>query len=234
MSSTNLPHWQAAKTPAASVLEGRLVRLERLAPAQHGDNLWLALQGPDADPQLWTYMGYGPFAERRAFAQWLERQAASADPQFYSVVARDSGKALGLLSYLNITPAHGSIEIGHICFGRGLQRSALASETLYLLADYAFALGNRRLEWKCDNANQRSRRAAERFGFSYEGLFRQHMVYKGRNRDTAWFSIIDQEWPRCRAAFQQWLDPANFAAAGQQKRRLEELRGVNDSSRDPA
>lgn len=140
------------------------------------------------------------------------------------MIDRLSGKALGLLSYLNITPAHGSIEIGHVCFGRAMQRSVQASETIYLLARYAFELGNRRLEWKCDNLNLRSKRAAERFGFSHEGLFRQHQVRKGRNRDTAWFSIIDPEWPAVQRAFERWLSAENFDAQGQQLQRLQALR----------
>jgi RimJ/RimL family protein N-acetyltransferase len=224
MQTRNLQDWQPAQLPAAQVLQGRCVRLERLDPAGHGDELWPALQGSEADPQMWQFMGYGPFAERGNFDQWLSTNAASRDPLFYTVIDRTSGRALGLLSYLNITPAHGSIEIGHLCFGRAMQRSVQATETIYLLAKQAFALGNRRLEWKCDNLNLRSKRAAERFGFSYEGLFRQHLVIKGQNRDTAWFSLLDHEWPVCRTAFERWLAADNFTAAGQQRQRLQALR----------
>lgn len=225
MTRNTLQHWQPAQLPTASPLLGHYVRLERLDPTQHGEDLWLALQGPNADPQMWTYMSYGPFATRASFDHWLSSHAASNDPLFYTVIDNVSGTALGLLSYLNITPAHGSIEIGHVCFGHALQRSVQASETIYLLARYAFELGNRRLEWKCDNANLRSKRAAERFGFSYEGVFRQHLIRKGRNRDTAWFSLLDHEWPAMQLAFERWLAADNFAADGQQHHRLEALRG---------
>lgn len=224
MPSADLQHWQAARTPDAAVLHGNRVRLERLDPARHSDDLWLALHGADADPHMWTYMGYGPFASPADLTQWLNSLGNSGDAVFYTVIANSSGQALGLLSYLNICPAHGSIEIGHVCFGHALQRSTQASETVYLLARYAFELGNRRLEWKCDNANLRSKRAAERFGFTYEGLFRQHLIRKGRNRDTAWFSLLDHEWPACCAAFERWLAADNFDAQGQQRQRLQDLR----------
>jgi len=222
--STDLQHWQAARIPDAAVLPGSRVRLERLDPARHGDDLWQALHGADADPHMWTYMGYGPFASPADFTQWLNSLGNSGDAVFYTVIANSSDQALGLLSYLNICPAHGSIEIGHVCFGHALQRSTLASETLYLLARYAFELGNRRLEWKCDNANLRSKRAAERFGFSYEGLFRQHLIRKGRNRDTAWFSLLDHEWTAQQRAFERWLAADNFTEQGQQRQRLQDLR----------
>lgn len=224
MPSTDLQHWQTARTPDAAVLQGNRVRLERLDPARHSDDLWLALHGADADPHMWTYMGYGPFASPADFTQWLNSLGAARDSVFYAVIANASGQALGLLSYLNICPAHGSIEIGHVCFGHALQRSTLASETIYLLARYAFELGNRRLEWKCDNANLRSKRAAERFGFTYEGLFRQHLIRKGRNRDTAWFSLLDHEWPAQQRAFERWLAADNFTEQGQQRQRLQDLR----------
>jgi len=224
MPSTDLEHWQAARIPDAAVLSGSRVRLERLDPARHGDDLWQALQGAGADPHMWTYMGYGPFASPADFTQWLNSLGAARDSVFYAVIANSSDQALGLLSYLNICPAHGSIEIGHVCFGHALQRSTQASETIYLLARYAFELGNRRLEWKCDNANLRSKRAAERFGFTYEGLFRQHLIRKGRNRDTAWFSLLDHEWPAQQRAFERWLAADNFTEQGQQRQRLQDLR----------
>jgi RimJ/RimL family protein N-acetyltransferase len=224
MSTNPLQHWQPALLPSAPTLVGRSVRLERLEPARHSEALWSALQGPEADPQLWTYMGYGPFAEYADFAQWLSSHASRRDPLFYTVIDSASGQAPGLLSYLNLVPEHGSIEIGHVCFGSAMQRSVQATETIYLLAKQAFALGNRRLEWKCDNANLRSKRAAERFGFSYEGLFRQHLIRKGRNRDTAWFSLLDREWPAMQAAFERWLAADNFTASGQQRQPLQALR----------
>ncbi|MDP3847701.1 MAG: GNAT family protein [Pseudomonas sp.] len=223
MSNSTLHNWQPAQSPSAATLVGHYVRLEQLDPTRHGDDLWPALQGPEADPQMWQYLGYGPFAERAEFDRWLASHAAHNDPLFYTVLDRASGKALGLLSYLSLAPQHGSIEIGHVCFGHALQRSVQATETIYLLARYAFELGNRRLEWKCDNLNLRSRRAAERFGFSHEGVFRQHLVRKGRNRDTAWFSLLDHEWPARQRTFELWLAAENFDAQGQQRQSLTAL-----------
>lgn len=221
--STDLSHWQPRPFPPHEPLQGRLIRLEPLDAARHGDDLWQELQGPD--PALWDYLPYGPFAERAAFDAWLAGHADGRDPQCYAVVEQTDGRALGLLAYLRITPKDGCIEIGHIAFGAALQRTPGATEAVFLLARNAFdTLGYRRLEWKCNAHNARSRRAAKRFGFSYEGLFRQHMIVKGENRDTAWYALIDGEWPQCRAAFQRWLAADNFDAEGRQKRRLEELR----------
>lgn len=220
----DLSNWQQCPTPDQRVLQGRVVRLETLAVSRHGDDLWRALQGPD--PALWDYLPYGPFSERTGFNAWLTSNAEHRDPLFYAVIDQASGRALGLFSYLNIAAQDGCIEIGHVAFGASMQRTAGATEAVYLLARHAFDdLGYRRLEWKCNAANTRSRRAAERFGFTYEGLFRQHRVIKGKNRDTAWFSIIDGEWPTCRVAFERWLAVDNFDDQGQQKQRLEALRG---------
>lgn len=225
--SADLSQWQARPFPPHEALAGRFVRLEPLDAARHGDNLWLALQGPD--PALWDYLPYGPFAERAAFDAWLAGHAESRDPQFYTVIDLGSQRAQGLLAYLRITPKDGCIEIGHIAFGAALQRTPGASEAVFLLARQAFdGLGYRRLEWKCNARNARSRRAAERFGFVHEGLFRQHMIVKGENRDTAWFAIIDGEWPACRSAFERWLTADNFDAAGKQIQRLAALRGSAD------
>lgn len=220
-----LPDWQAVPTPAHEALNGQYVRLEPLDPARHGDDLWLALQGPDSDPALWDYLPYGPLSERAAFDTWLNGHAASRDPLFFSVIDLSQQRAVGLLSYLRIAPKDGCIEIGHIAFGRAMQRSPASTEAVYLLAKLTLGeLGYRRLEWKCNADNARSMRAAKRLGFSYEGLFRQHMVVKGRNRDTAWFSILDSEWPACNAAFARWLAADNFDAEGRQQQRLEDLR----------
>lgn len=221
--SVDLTHWQPCPVPDQRPLTGRFVCLQALDVARHGDDLWAALQGPD--PALWDYLPYGPFTERAAFDAWLGGNADSRDPLFYAVIDLASGRALGLFSYLRITAQDGSIEIGHVAFGAPMQRTPGATEAVYLLARHAFdELGYRRLEWKCDAANARSMRAAERFGFSHEGLFRQHMVRKGRNRDTAWFSIIDGEWPTRREAFEAWLGADNFDEAGRQKQRLEAFR----------
>ncbi|MBX8534263.1 GNAT family N-acetyltransferase [Pseudomonas cichorii] len=223
MSDTPI-QWQPASLPGNKTLEGRFIRLEKLDPARHGDDLWLVLNGPDSDPKLWDYLPYGPFNEREAFDTWLQRHASDTDPWFYSVVDQNTGVTEGVISLMSIVAAHGRIEIGHVTFGGRMQRTPKGTEAIYLLAKEAFALGNRRLEWKCNANNARSRRAADRFGFSYEGLFRQHMVVKGVNRDTAWYSIIDSEWPELQKAFEAWLAVDNFKD-GQQVKGLEAFRG---------
>jgi RimJ/RimL family protein N-acetyltransferase len=223
MTSLQLSAWQPRPSPARAPLPGRFVRLEPLDPARHGDDLWQALQGPD--PALWDYLAYGPFDSREPFDAWLAGNAESRDPLFFTVIDQASNRALGVLSYLRIAPKDGCIEIGHIAFGKAMQRTPGSTEAVWLLARYAFDdLGYRRLEWKCNARNARSMRAAERLGFTYEGLFRQHMVVKGENRDTAWFAIIDGEWPARREAFERWLAVDNFDGDGRQKRRLEEFR----------
>ncbi|MBX8473690.1 GNAT family N-acetyltransferase [Pseudomonas capsici] len=222
--SDTLMHWQPAALPDAKTLEGRFIRLEKLDPARHADDLWLVLNGPDSDPKLWDYLPYGPFNEREAFDAWLQRHASDTDPWFYSVVDQNTGVTEGLISLMSIVAAHGRIEIGHVTFGARMQRTPKGTEAIYLLAREAFALGYRRLEWKCNANNARSKRAADRFGFSYEGLFRQHMVVKGVNRDTAWYSILDNEWPALQKAFEAWLAVDNFKD-GQQIKGLEAFRG---------
>jgi RimJ/RimL family protein N-acetyltransferase len=215
-----------ARLPDATPIVGGRVVLERLDAARHGDQLYATAHGDGADPRLWDYLPYGPFTDdREGFTRHLESQAASSDPCFYAVVDRDTDGASGVVSFLRIEPEHGAIEIGHVWFGGPLQRTPQATEAIFLLARHAFeALGYRRLEWKCDNANARSQAAARRFGFTAEGVFRQHMVVKGRNRDTAWFSILDGEWPAVGAAFRAWLAPENFDADGQQRASLAALR----------
>ncbi|MBD9413359.1 GNAT family N-acetyltransferase [Pseudomonas sp. PDM16] len=221
--SADLSQWQTRPFPPHEVQQGRFIRLERLDVVRHGDDLWQELQGPD--PALWDYLPYGPFTERTAFDAWLAGNADSHDPQFHAVVEQTSGRALGLIAYLRITPKDGCIEIGHVAFGGTMQRTPGTTEAVFLLARHAFDdLGYRRFEWKCNARNARSKRAAERFGFVYEGLFRQHMVVKGESRDTAWYAMIDSEWPACRTAFQRWLAVDNFDAEGQQRHRLEALR----------
>lgn len=169
-------------------------------------------------------MGSGPFEDEGEFREYIGKMAASNDPLAFAVVPA-GGEPAGLVTYLRIEPATGSIEIGHIWYGARIQRSPVTTEAVYLLAKHAFDdLGYRRFEWKCHNRNERSKRAALRFGFTFEGVFRNHMIVRGRNRDTAWFSIIREEWPAIRDAFEAWLDPANFDASGQQIRTLEELR----------
>lgn len=210
-----------AQRPGAVVLEGRFGRVERLSIA-HADALWNVVRGQDA---IWTYMSvYGPFADGGQFAAWVEQRVALDDPYSYAIVDA-SGRAVGIATLMEIRPAMRVIEVGHIVYSPGLQRKPLGTEAQYLLARYAFeTLGYRRYEWKCNALNAPSRAAASRYGFRFEGLLRQHMIAKGRNRDTAWYSILDGEWPQVRAAFEQWLAPENFDAAGRQRRRLEDIR----------
>jgi RimJ/RimL family protein N-acetyltransferase len=199
------------------------VVLEPLDPRRHAIALFTS---SSAAPELWKHLAYGPFADQEVFTQWLGERAGTDDPLFYAIVDRAAGAALGMASYLRMEPQHGVIEIGHIWFAPALQRTRQATEAIFLLARYAFDdLGYRRLEWKCDSLNLPSRRAAERFGFVFEGIFRQHMVVKGRNRDTAWYSITDEEWPSRRAAFEAWLAHDNFDAEGMQRRSLADIRG---------
>lgn len=221
---SDLTHWQPARLPDTRTLQGRFIRLEKLNAARHRDGLWEALEGPAADRKLWDYLFVGPFPERSAFDDYLAGLEGSTDPWFYTVIDQQTGAIDGFLSLMSIFPSAGRIEIGHVTFGASMQRTPKATEAVYLLARESFALGNRRLEWKCNANNARSKRAAERFGFSFEGTFRQHSVFKGQNRDTAWYSIIDSEWPAAQQALESWLAVDNFKD-GQQIRTLEQLRG---------
>ncbi len=211
-----------ARPPKRIVLRGQTVRLEPLEPRRHGDDLFAASQGADT---TWTYLPYGPFAGRSEFTSWLAERAPLDDPLTFAIVDEASGAALGLASLMSIVPEHGVIEIGHIWLSPALQKTRQATEAIFVMARYAFdELGNRRLEWKCDSLNEGSRRAAERFGFVFEGIFRNHRIVKRRNRDTAWYSITDEEWPSRRAAFEAWLAADNFDAGGRQRKSLAELR----------
>ena len=186
-----------------------------LDSAAHGDDLWNLACAPEHDG-LWTYLFDGPFRERAAFQASLEKKAASDDPLFFAILDQPSGRAVGYASLMRIEPVHRVIEVGSILYSPALRRTTSATEAMYLLARHVFDdLGYRRYEWKCDSRNEPSRRAALRLGFTFEGIFRQHMIVKGRNRDTAWFSMLDGEWPSRRAAFERWLDPANFADGAQ-------------------
>jgi RimJ/RimL family protein N-acetyltransferase len=219
--------WSPARAPERVPIDGDRVRLEPLDPRVHSGDLW-AVSRPEGDPKLWAYLPYGPFADDRpGFDKYLDAMAASDDPLTFAVVDKSTGRAVGIVTYLRITPEHGVIEIGHIWFGSTLQRTPAATETIYLLARHAFDdLGNRRFEWKCNAANERSMRAALRLGFTYEGTFRQHQVLKGENRDTAWFSMLDGEWPEVKAAFERWLDASNFDDEGRQLTALAARRDV--------
>jgi RimJ/RimL family protein N-acetyltransferase len=213
-----------AQDPPHLPLEGRLVRLEPLDAAAHAGALHAAAHGPGCDPALWRYLPYGPFASPAEYAAWVAAHATGRDPLLHAIVPR-GGTAAGVAAYLRIVPEHACIEIGHVWLGAGLQRTPAATEAFALLARHVFEdLGYRRLEWKCDSRNARSRRAAERLGFTYEGTFRQHMIVRGASRDSAWFSLLDSEWPAAAAAFDLWLDPANFDDAGRQRRPLEAFR----------
>jgi RimJ/RimL family protein N-acetyltransferase len=226
-----LPNWRAPPRPGRHLLYGRFCRVEPLDVGRHARQLYDA-NALDPDGRMWTYLFSGPFAGFEEYRAWLEPRPASDDPLFFAFVDRARDQAVGMGSYLRIEPTHGVIEIGHLAFSPLMQRTPVATEAMYLMMRDAFELGYRRYEWKCDALNAASRRAAERLGFTFEGIFRQAIVYKGRNRDTAWYSIIDREWPALDAAFRAWLDPANFDAAGRQRRSLAELRGSRqDGSR---
>lgn len=224
-------NWTPPPAPARAVIEGQLIRLEPLDADRHAAQLFAAFDGHD---WLWDYMPYGPFASASGYHRWAKDMQAKSDPLFYVICDRASGVALGIASYLRITPDAGSIEVGHICLSPALQRRTTATEAMFLMMDHAFALGYRRYEWKCNALNIPSRRAAQRLGFSYEGIFRNHMVIKGRNRDSAWFAMIDSEWPALREAFTAWLSPANFDAEGRQRERLRDLTGLVRVASDPA
>jgi RimJ/RimL family protein N-acetyltransferase len=212
--------WRPARPPPRKAMSGRWTRLEPLEPRRHAPALYAATHGPGNDPRLWQFMFMGPFASRQDFRLWLAACARSEDPLFFAIVDRRRGAA-GLASFMRISPGHGVIEIGNVFFAANLQRRREATEAIFLMLREAFdRLRYRRVEWKCDSRNRRSRRAALRFGFRFEGLFRQHMVVKGESRDTAWYAITDRDWPRLRQAFERWLVPANFDASGRQRRRL--------------
>ena len=214
-----------AQMPQAVTLEGRCGKVERLDPARHRASLWRALRGHDS---LFTYMAYGPFADQKAFSDWLGSCARSRDPFYYALVD-PSGQAVGLAALMAIRPEMRAIEVGNILLSPAVQRTTLATEAQYLLARYAFdTLGYRRYEWKCDALNAASRRAAVRLGFSFEGIFRDHMIIKGRNRDTAWFAMLADEWPSRKAACERWLKPENFNPDGSQRQTLREMRDYYD------
>lgn len=203
-----------AKRPQRVTLEGRVARVVPVDPAAHGDALFEGAQ----NERLWVYLFEGPFATRAAFDSHLKRMASSDDPLFFAIVDKASGDAVGYAAYMRTEPAHRVIEVGSILFTPRLQRTIGATEAMYLMARHVFEdLGYRRYEWKCNALNAPSRSAALRLGFTFEGIFRQHMIIKGRNRDTAWYSMLDSEWPKRKAAFERWLDPSNFDAGGRQK-----------------
>jgi RimJ/RimL family protein N-acetyltransferase len=217
-----LPGWQPPSPIAPAVLTGRFCRVEPLELGRHEPDFYDACaQG--GDESMWTYLPYGPHQGREGFRRWLEELSAGADPMVHAIIDNASSRVVGIAAFMRITPAAGSVEVGHVVYSPLLQRSTVATEAMYLMMRRAFELGYRRYEWKCDALNEKSRAAAQRLGFSFEGIFRQAMVYKGRSRDTAWFSILDGEWPALRAAFERWLSPDNFDADGRQRLRLSDL-----------
>jgi RimJ/RimL family protein N-acetyltransferase len=215
-----LPQWQARQRPPRTPMEGRLCRLEPLDPERHAADLFAA-NDEDKDRRNWTYLPYGPFERLEDYRVHLQQACRSDDPFFHAVIDRTTGRAVGIASYMRIDPAAGVIEVGGINYSPRLQGKPGGTEAMYLMMRRVFdELGYRRYEWKCDSLNAPSRAAAERLGFRFEGIFRQATVYKQRNRDTAWFSILDREWPALRRRFERWLDPANFDAAGTQRQSL--------------
>jgi RimJ/RimL family protein N-acetyltransferase len=211
--------WSPAERPPRAPLTGSHVTLRPLDADADAEPLYAESHPPSGDAAIWDYLPYGPFASPDELRDWLRDAQASDDPLFLTVVK--DGRPAGIATYLRVTPEHGVIEIGHIWFGVTLQRTTAATEAIFLLARHAFDdLGYRRFEWKCNALNVASRRAAERFGFTFEGVFRNHQVLKGRNRDTAWYAIVDDDWPAIRAAFEAWLAPENFTADGRQRRAL--------------
>ena len=225
-----VPGFTPPPRPDGVTLEGRLVRLERMDPDAHAGDLHRAYSGHDA---LWDYMPYGPFPSAAGYHRWSKDSASGTDPLFYVLRDAATGRAGGVASYLRIAPEAGSIEVGHICIAAELSRTPATTEAMFLMMDWAFSNGYRRYEWKCNALNLPSRRAAQRLGFSYEGIFRQHLISKGRNRDTAWFAVIDAEWPALREAFSAWLAPSNFDGNGRQREKLSDLTGLVRAGSDP-
>ncbi|MGF1684049.1 GNAT family N-acetyltransferase [Photobacterium minamisatsumaniensis] len=215
-----LPDWSGAQQTSPMTLNGNYCQLAPLNCQLHGDDLYDAFS-LDSENRTWTYLFMGPFGNKADFKQWLNDIENKADPLFFAIINPTTQRAVGLVSYMRIDPKNGVIEVGNLVFSPQLKQTPLSTEALHLLIKHAFEkLGYRRCEWKCDSLNEPSRRAAERLGFKYEGLFRQAIVYNGRNRDTTWYSIIDSEWPQLSQAHQAWLSPSNFDCNGIQKQRL--------------
>jgi RimJ/RimL family protein N-acetyltransferase len=215
-----LPDWRPPLLPPREPMAGAYCRLEPLDPERHAAALFAA---SSAEAKDWTYLPYGPFSQFTDYHAWMEATCRTQDTLFFAIIDLANGQPAGVASYLRIAPESGSIEVGHIHYAPRLQRSRAATDAMYLMMKHAFALGYRRYEWKCDALNAPSRAAAQRLGLSFEGVFRQATVYKGRSRDTAWYAAIDAEWPALSRAFQTWLAPNNFDPEGRQRLRLAEL-----------
>ncbi len=218
-----VPHWHPCERPPQTAMEGTFCRVEPIDPQAHAADLYEA-NATDAEDRMWAYLPYGPFDGFEAYRNWMDATCTGNDPMFHAIVDRTSGKAIGVASLMRIDPLSGCIEVGHIAYSPRLQRTPAATEAMFLMMSRVFEdLGYRRYEWKCDSLNSGSCGAATRLGFTFEGTFRQAAIYKGRNRDTSWFSIVDDEWPAIRDAFQRWLDPGNFDEAGLQRQTLRDL-----------
>ena len=219
----DVPGWAGVEPPPREPMEGRFCRIEPLDVERHLDDLWEAYS-EDAEGRLWTYMMAGSFDSIEDFRAWMEPACRTDDPLFHALIENATGKAVGMAAYMRIKPEIGVLEVGSITYAPCLQRTPAATEVMYLMMRRVFdELGYRRYEWKCDALNAASRRAAVRLGFSYDGLFEQAIIYKGRTRDTAWYSIIDRDWPPIARAFRRWLDAENFDEDGRQRRKLQEL-----------
>ncbi|MBL4891092.1 MAG: GNAT family N-acetyltransferase [Rhizobiaceae bacterium] len=226
-----VPDWKVCKPPPREVTQGQYCRIEPIHMDAHASDLFSAF-GQDTNNRIWTYLPYGPFDNEADFRSWMEGACFGDDPLFHAIIDGQTDKAIGVASYLRIDAANGVIEVGNINYSPLLQQTRAATEVMYLMMHRVFSdLGYRRYEWKCDALNTPSRKAAERLGFSYDGLFQQAIMYKGRNRDTAWFSILDGDWPGLKTAYLEWLDADNFDAAGQQKTRLAELISIHRTTK---
>ena len=219
-----LPGWKGVERPPRTAMTGRYCRVEPIDPARHAEDLYRA-NALDFSRRSFTYLLSGPFDTFDAYRQWMESSCLGDDPLFHAIVDAGTGKAVGVAAYMRIDPKNGVIEVGNLNFSPLLQRKPAATEAMYLMMKRVFEMGYRRYEWKCDSLNAPSRAAAQRLGFSYEGIFRQAVVYKGRSRDTAWYAAIGSEWPALERAFQRWLDPANFDGQEKQRVRLSDLTG---------
>jgi RimJ/RimL family protein N-acetyltransferase len=217
-----VPNWAVPPVPPREPMPGRFCRLEPLEPIAHAKSLHAA-NCLDTEGRMWTYLGYGPFDLLETYRAWAADAARSSSELFFAIISSQASAPVGAACYQRIDPPNGVIEVAHVAFSPRLQRTTAATEAMYLMMARAFDLGYRRYEWKCDALNAPSRAAAQRLGLSFEGIFRQAVIYKGRSRDTAWYAATDQDWPQLRAAFTQWLDPANFDATGQQRTSLSSL-----------
>lgn len=224
-------NWTPPRPPGPQIIEGDRARLERLDPSTHAAGLHQANAENDT---IWDYLPYGPFPDLGSYHNWVAKMAARDDPYFYAIRDVKTGRLGGVASFLRITPDMGTIEVGHINLAQQLQQTVAATEAMVLMMRWAFEAGYRRYEWKCNARNLPSRRAAQRLGLSYEGVFRQAAIVKGHNRDTAWFAAVDKDWPRLSNAYDQWLSPENFDDQMRQRQRLSDLTGPVRVSRDPA